>query len=248
MLESVLPFSPDLAKKVSEYCERHSEALPRQLHDRWEWTTGHYRGAEIYTNAEMMSSKLQGQWMIWMAQWIAPKRVLEIGTFTGFSALAWYEGTKASGAEIVTLDVTHEFLEATAKLFKELGVDDRIILVEGPAAKTLSTLEGEFDLIFFDADKENQKRYLDLILEQRLLSPKGVILVDNVLARGLTTGKDSNPHLEPSWRPFFEAAGETQRKTNQDFLEDPRVDTLMLPVFDGVTQMKWKEGLPAKRG
>ncbi|KAI4225445.1 MAG: hypothetical protein L6R36_003929, partial [Xanthoria steineri] len=110
----------------------------------------------------------------------------------------------------------------------------------------LSTLEGEFDLIFFDADKENQKRYLDVILEQRLLSPKGVMLVDN--ARGLTTGNDSNPYLEPNWRPFWEAAGETQRKTNEDFLEDPRVDTLMLPVFDGVTQMKWKEGFPVKRG
>ncbi|KAL8867859.1 MAG: hypothetical protein Q9174_005384 [Haloplaca sp. 1 TL-2023] len=179
MLESVLPFSTDLAKKVSEYCERHSEALPGHLHDRWEWTKSHYNGNEIHTNAEIMSSLLQGQWMIWMAQWIAPKRVLEIGTFTGFSALAWYEGTKATGAEIVTLDIRHEMLETTSHLFKELGVNDRIVQVEGPAAETLGTIEGEFDLIFFDADKENQKRYLDLILEQRLLSPKGVIFVDN---------------------------------------------------------------------
>ncbi|KAL8969998.1 MAG: hypothetical protein Q9183_001726 [Haloplaca sp. 2 TL-2023] len=176
------------------------------------------------------------------------EQVLEIGTFTGFSALAWYEGTKATGAEIVTLDIRHELLETTSNLFKELGVDDRIIQVEGPAAETLSTIQGEFDLIFFDADKENQKRYLDLILEQRLLSPKGVIFVDNVLARGLAVGNDFNPYLEPSWRPFWEAAGGTQRKTNQDFLEDPRVDALMLPLFDGVTQMKWKEGFPAKRG
>ncbi|KAL8953258.1 MAG: hypothetical protein Q9222_000863 [Ikaeria aurantiellina] len=199
MLQSVLPFTPDLAKKVSEYCEKHSE-------------------------------------------------VLEIGTFTGFSALAWYEGTKATEAEIVTLDIQSEILKTTSTLFKELGVDDRITLVEGPAATTLPMIDGEFDLIFFDADKENQKLYLNLILEQRLLSPKGVIFVDNVLARGLAVGSGFNPFLEQRWRSFWETAGETMRTVNRDFVEDSRVDTMMLPLFDGVTQIKWKEGFPAERG
>ena len=128
--------------------------------------------------------------------------VLELGTYTGFSAVAWYEGTRATNAEIVTLDLPSEGLKNTRKYFKELAVDDRITVIEGPAAETsvstplerdlsvsftsktesfprLKTIQGQFDLIFFDADKANQTLYLDLILEQRLLSPKGIILIDN---------------------------------------------------------------------
>ncbi|KAI4259832.1 MAG: hypothetical protein L6R42_004371 [Xanthoria sp. 1 TBL-2021] len=171
-------------------------------------------------------------------------QVLEIGTFTGFSAVAWYEGTRATGAETFTLDIQSEVLKTTSDFFMELGVDDR--KVQPPkrqsdpvrTSSALNTIKGKFDLIFFDEDKENQKLYLDLILEQRLLSPKGVIFVDNGF----------NPFLEQRWRPFRKTAGETLRKVNQDFLDDPRVDTLMLPLFDGVTQMRWKEGFAAKRG
>lgn len=69
-----------------------------------------------------------------------------------------------------------------------------------------------------------------------------------VFARGLTMGNEFNPSLEERWRPFWETAGEELRTVNREFLEDPRVDTLMLPLFDGVTQMKWKEGFLARRG
>ena len=138
-------------------------ALPKVLDELWELTI------RTWLDAEMMSSKLQGQWMVWTSQLMAPKRgeshilqgplllisqgaadmifitqkelivaiiVLEIGTFTGFSALAWYEGTRATNAEIVTLDVRGEVLNFTRKYFKDLGVDDRITVVEGPAIST----------------------------------------------------------------------------------------------------------------
>ncbi|KAL2059190.1 hypothetical protein ABVK25_000482 [Lepraria finkii] len=236
MLGSVLPFSPDLADRVSEYCEKHSKELPESLERHWEWTI------RTWMDAEMMSSKLQGQWMIWMSQWMAPKRVLEVGTFTGFSALAWYEGTRATNAEIITLDVRGEVLNFTRKMFKELGVDDRIRVIEGPAASTLEHAEGQFDLIFLDADKHNYQLYMNRILERRLLSPHGVVFVDNVFARGLTMGNEFNPYIEKIRRPFWEANGETLRKLNKSFLDDPRIDTLILPLFDGVTQIKWKAG------
>ncbi|KAK3171658.1 hypothetical protein OEA41_003742 [Lepraria neglecta] len=236
MLGSVLPFSPDLADRVSEYCEKHSEELPESLDKHWEWTV------RTWMDAEMMSSKLQGQWMIWMSQWMAPKRVLEVGTFTGFSALAWYEGTRATNAEIITLDVRGEVLNFTRKMFKELGVDDRIRVIEGPAASMLEHVEGQFDLIFLDADKHNYQLYMNRILERRLLSPHGVVLVDNVFARGLTMGNEFNPYIEKIRRPFWEANGETLRKLNKSFLDDPRIDTLILPLFDGVTQIKWRAG------
>ena len=171
--------------------------------------------------------------------------MLEIGTFTGFSALAWYEGTRATGAEIVTLDVRGEVLAFTQAKFADLGVDDRIQIIEGPAAATLANhkaIEGEFDLIFLDADKHNYRWYLDKILERRLLSPRGVILVDNVFARGLTVGEECNPYMEGFRRPFWEKSAETLREFNGHVVKDERVDCVLRPVFDGVTQIKWREG------
>jgi len=234
MLGSVLPFSPDLADRVSEYCETHSEPLPDKLEEHWNWTV------RTWMDAEMMSSKLQGQWLIWMSQWIAPKRVLEIGTFTGFSALAWYEGTRATKAEIVTMDVRGEVLAFTRKAFHDLGVDDRIQVIEGPALSSLRELQGEFDLIFLDADKTNYQAYVDMILERKLLSARGIILLDNVFARGLTMGNEFNPHIEKFRRPFWEANGEVLRALNKSLLNDPRIDSIVLPIFDGITQVKWK--------
>lgn len=120
--------------------------LPDVLAKHWQWTIDHC------VDADMMSSRLQGQWMIWTSQWIAPKRgkeekffctfvslvwvVLEVGTFTGFSAIAWYEGTKQTQAEIVTLDVRSDILIAARQVFKDLGVDNRIKVVEGAAIET----------------------------------------------------------------------------------------------------------------
>ncbi|KAK4696556.1 hypothetical protein P7C71_g1389, partial [Lecanoromycetidae sp. Uapishka_2] len=168
--------------------------------------------------------------------------LLDVGTFTGFSALAWHEGTRATKAEIVTLDVGGETLNTTRKFFKDVGVDDRVTTVEGQAASTLQKLEGEFDLIFLDADKQNNGLYLNIILERRLLSPKGIVLLDNMFARGLTMGSEFNPHADNARRPFWESMGKTLRTLNDGFLEDPRIDTLLLPLFDGVTQIKWKDG------
>ena len=125
-------------------------------------------------------------------------------------------------------------------------------------------MEGEVDLIFLDADKHNYQHYLDIILGRKLLSRRGFILVDNgtqvfrpisthqcphsitvfqilVFARGFTFGEDFNPYVEKIRGPFWEASGETLRLINKNFVEDPRIDTLILPMFDGVTQIKWRE-------
>lgn len=105
--------------------------------------------------------------------------VLEIGCFSGYSALAWYEGTKDTKAEIVTLEYSRKMIAASREAFAKYGVEDRIKLVEGPAEKTLPTLTGEFDLIFVDANKDGYANYVKTILDQKLLSPNGIILCDN---------------------------------------------------------------------
>ena len=154
MLGSVLPFTEDVADRVSEYCETRSTPITDTLQKHWEYTRGKF------SDADKMSSRLQGAWMIFTAKDRKPKRgkkhkytpfsgsfffadtsvqpqpVLEIGCFSGYSALAWYEGTKETQAEIVTLELSPKMIAASRKAFQEYGVDDRVTLIEGPADET----------------------------------------------------------------------------------------------------------------
>ncbi|KAL8970140.1 MAG: hypothetical protein Q9197_003974 [Variospora fuerteventurae] len=237
MLESVLPFSPDLTEKVSEYCEKHAEgiaqlntvqygdsakrrhaihlALPTLLHKHWEWDNPSLRSCHPGCRANGWFGWLNGmqQNEVCASQGTLAVRVASANhqlmiLATKYSSLELSQafppscgtkGTRNSKAGIVSFDIPSEVFEITSNLFAEVGVADRITLVEGAAAKTsmqpskdlfgigylqhgffrLRTIEGESDLILSDPDKQNNKLYLDLVLEPRLLSPKGVILVDN---------------------------------------------------------------------
>jgi predicted O-methyltransferase YrrM len=134
MLGSVLPFTEDVADRVSEYCEKFSMVIPDTLSDHWNSTRMHF------SDADKMSSRLQGAWMIFTAKDRRPKRVLEIGCFSGYSALAWYEGTRDTQAEIVTLELSPKMIAASRQAFKKYGVEDRVRLIEGPAGETYVTL------------------------------------------------------------------------------------------------------------
>ena len=154
-----------------------------------------------------MSSKLQAAWMIWTARDRRPKRstlflsflssyfgrrapceqpylssfitVLDIGTFTGFSALAWYEGSRHTKAEIVTLEVHPLMVEVAQQMFERYAANDRITCIEGKAAKILGTFTEAFDIIFMDVDKKNGINYMNQILDKKLLAQGGVVFVDN---------------------------------------------------------------------
>ncbi|EDN03975.1 conserved hypothetical protein [Histoplasma mississippiense (nom. inval.)] len=160
--------------------------------------------------------------------------LLEIGTYSGYSALAWYEGTKAIQAEIITLELSPEMIAAARSVFDKHNVNDRVTLIEGPAAESLKTLEGTFDLIFVDANKDGYESYVNTILDRNLLSQNGLIMCDNVFARGMTISTASNPTLPDSVRPYWTECGRALRHFNNAVIEDPRVDVVMLPVFDGL--------------
>ncbi|OTA99738.1 hypothetical protein M426DRAFT_268838 [Hypoxylon sp. CI-4A] len=234
MLGSVLPFSEEIADRVSEYCEDTSTKIPDTLLQHWNETRAGF------SDADKMSSRLQGSWMIFLARDRKPKRVLEIGCYTGYSALAWYEGTKDTKAEIITLELSPKMIAASRKAFKKYGVEDRVKLIEGPADQTLKTLTGEFDLIFVDANKDGYAGYVQTILDQKLLSANGVIVCDNVLARGTTVGADCAPWLNDHVRGYWTDCGKDLDVFNKDIVKDTRVETLLLPVFDGVTFIKWR--------
>ena len=173
MLGSILSFSPELADRVSDYCETNSEGLPPPMHKHWDYT------AESFGDADKMSSKLQAQFFIWLAQLLGPKRIIEIGCYSGFSAAAWYEGTKQNQAQITTLELNSDMIRASQELFTTLGINDRIKLMEGPAADSIQKLRGSFDLVFVDANKDGYETYVKQILDMELLSDHGVIICDN---------------------------------------------------------------------
>ncbi|EEQ85214.2 uncharacterized protein BDCG_08483 [Blastomyces dermatitidis ER-3] len=235
MLNSILPFSPEVAKEVSEYCLKYTNGVPQMMEEVWSYT------AKSFKDADKMSSPIQGSWMIFLAQDRKPRRILEIGTYSGYSALAWYEGTKATQAEIITLELSPEMIAAARGIFDKYNVNDRVTLIEGPADESLKTLEGTFDLIFVDANKDGYEGYVNTILERNLLSKNGLIMCDNVFARGMTISPEFNPTLPDSVRPYWTACGKALRQFNNAVIEDPRVDVVMLPVFDGVSFIKLKD-------
>ncbi|KAK7955612.1 o-methyltransferase domain-containing protein [Apiospora aurea] len=234
MLGSVLPFSEEVADRVSEYCETRSTPITDTLQKHWEYTR------TKFSDADKMSSRLQGAWMIFTARDRKPKRVLEVGCYSGYSALAWYEGTKATQAEIVTLELSPKMIAASRQAFEKYGAEDRVKLVEGPADQTLQTLTGEFDLIFVDANKDGYEGYIKTILDQKLLSPDGIVLCDNVFARGLTIGADCAPWVNDHVRPYWLACGQALDGLSTRLVQDERVDVVVLPVFDGISQIRWK--------
>ena len=157
------------------------------------------------------------------------RRMLEVGTFTGYSALAAVLAM-GDGGHVTTLDVSEAFTDIARRHWCEAGVAERIDLRLGPALDSLSHLRVEqrdggcpaFDLALIDADKENYHRYYELCLD--LVRPGGVLLLDNTLWRGRVA--DPSDHGEKT---------EAMRALNRHLQHDPRVTTVLLPLGDGLT-------------
>ena len=152
------------------------------------------------------------------------KNILEIGTFTGYSALSMGLAIPKDG-NITSLDINKETSEAAKNFFKKANLDKKVKVILGPAMNTLKKLKDDkkiFDMIFIDADKENYKNYYDLSLE--LVKKNGFILVDNVLWHGDVADPNKNDRLTNIIREF-----------NSFIKKDDRVEKTILPLGDGVT-------------
>ncbi|XP_044715061.1 o-methyltransferase domain-containing protein [Hirsutella rhossiliensis] len=161
MLSSVLPFTPEMAVEVTNYCTEHSKKVTEQMDELWDWT------CQNFADADKMSSPLQGATMTFLAEFVRARRILEIGCYTGYSALAWYEGTRKTNAEIISLEADPKMIAASRNTFDKY-----------------KKLSGQFDIIFVDANKEGYQNYVQYILDHKLLAPEGLIMCDNVFARG----------------------------------------------------------------
>ncbi|MET1053810.1 MAG: O-methyltransferase [Pedobacter sp.] len=167
----------------------------------------------------MLSGHYQGRVLSMLSKLITPKRVLEIGTFTGYATLCLAEGLATDGI-LYTLDINIELEDRVRGYFAESPYDAQIKYILGDATRTVNDLDEVFDLVFIDADKKNNGTYYDLIFDR--VRPGGLIIVDNVLWSGkiLTNQQDKDTRNISTF--------------NDKVAADDRVEKLILPVRDGL--------------
>jgi caffeoyl-CoA O-methyltransferase len=178
----------------------------------------------------MMVGTLEGRFLSFLVSMLRPQLVLEIGTFTGYSALSMAEALPPGG-RIVTCDISEEHVAIARRHIEASPHGDRIDIRVGPAIDTLKGLDGPFDLAFIDADKTGYLDYYEAIVPK--LAPGGVIAVDNVLWSGrvLEDGKADVDELTP-----------VLRQINDHVVADERVESVILQLRDGVTLVRNRNG------
>jgi predicted O-methyltransferase YrrM len=174
----------------------------------------------------MLSGHLQGRVLSMLSKMIRPNAILEIGTYTGYSALCLAEGLSAHGT-LLTIDKNIELYDRANAYFSESEFAPKIQMLKGNALTIVPDLKQKWDLIFIDADKENYQNYYDLTLPN--LNKGGFIIADNVLWSGKVIDANENDVDTTALRSF-----------NTSLIEDNRVEVLMLPVRDGLTVVRKK--------
>jgi caffeoyl-CoA O-methyltransferase len=169
----------------------------------------------------MLSGHLQGRVLSMISYMIQPQRILEIGTYTGYSALCLAEGL-SPGGKLITIDINEELEKKVRDHFTQL--QDRIEYKIGNALDIVPALNEIFDLIFIDADKSNYSKYFDLVIDK--IRPGGFILADNVLWSGKVLNK--NPDNDTKSIVAF----------NQKIQHDSRVENVLLPIRDGIMMIR----------
>jgi predicted O-methyltransferase YrrM len=172
----------------------------------------------------MLSGHLQGRFLSFISKILRPNFILEIGTYTGYSALCLAEGLRPEG-KIITLDVNEELEKFTRSFFDRSGFAPQIDYRIADAKNEIPTIAGPFDLVFIDADKRNYALYFDLVIQK--MNAGGIILVDNVLWSGKIVDEKAQDKSTQALRDF-----------NQKCLEDPRVEKVLLPLRDGLLMMR----------
>jgi predicted O-methyltransferase YrrM len=169
----------------------------------------------------MLSGQFQGRLLSMIAHMIRPQNVLEIGTYTGYSALCFLEGLAEDG-RITTIDINEELEDFVRDFIQKAGAESRIQYVIGDAMELIPTMQEQFDLVFIDADKENYCNYYDLVFDK--VKVGGYILADNVLWSGKVVGDYDTADKDTKILMDY------NRKIN----DDSRVENILLPVRDGL--------------
>lgn len=206
-------FLPD---EIDDYAVHHSQSEPELLAalNTETWQT--------VLNPRMLSGNFQGRLLAMIAKLLQPKNILEIGTYTGYSALCMCEGMQTNGS-LHTIDRNEELYDLQRKYFDLSNYGAQIHQYVGNALDIIPTIDKKFDLVFIDADKANYANYFDLIIDK--MNPGGVILSDNVLWSGKVVQEINPKDIDTIALVAY------NKKVN----EDQRVETVLLPIRDGLT-------------
>ena len=205
-----------LPQEIDDYIVKHSAKEPELLQQLNRETN------QKVLQPRMLSGHYQGRILSMISKLVQPSSILEIGTYTGYSALCLAEGMKENGV-LHTIDVNEELYDLQEKYFEASPYADQIVQHLGDATEVIPSLETEFDLVFIDADKPNYPKYFELIMER--LKSGGIIVSDNVLWSGKVV------------QPFKKGDESTAAllEYNRLLAEDDRLETVMLPIRDGLT-------------
>ena len=198
-----------LDPKVDAYAEAHTTPSG-ELFERLAAET-----REETTAPQMMVGEVEGRFLEFLVRLMRAQRVLELGTFTGYSSLSMARGLP-EGGRVTSCDVDEETTAIARRYAEEAGLADRIEYRIGPALETIAQLDGTFDLVFIDADKPNYRNYYEAVLPK--LSDNGLIVADNALRDGRV----------------LEDGDEPMKEFNDHVRNDPRVECVLLTVRDGM--------------
>lgn len=206
-------------EKLLDYAEKHTSAESSLLSELNRDTHAHI------LSPRMLSGHLQGRLLAMLSRMIKPQYILEIGTYTGYSAICLSEGLQQHG-KLITIDINEELEDMIKSYFDKAGLGHKIEHITGNALEIIPTLQTNFDLVFIDADKINYSNYYDMVLPR--LNKGGYILADNVLWSGNVL------------KPVAEQDDDTKAIVafNKKVSEDQQVENVLMPIRDGIMLMR----------
>ena len=207
-MENIVP------AEIDQYITQHSSEESKNLADL---------NRETFVKVmmpQMLSGQVQGKFLEFISRMINPEYILEIGTYTGYSAICLAKGLKSAG-KLITIDINEELTPMVKKYITLEKLEDKIEVLTGNALQIIPTLTQQFDLVFIDADKNNYTNYFDLVIQK--VRPGGWILADNVLWSGkiISQNKDKDTLAIDSY--------------NKKIQQDPRVENVIISIRDGIS-------------
>ena len=210
-----------LSEELENYAAQHTEDEPLLLQEL------NKRTHLNVLQPRMISGHFQGRFLSLLSKMVQPRTILEIGTYTGYATLCLAEGLHPEGV-LHTIDIKEELTDLQREFFDRSGYGSQIVQHLGKAADIIPSLDTTFDLVFIDADKQNYAHYFDLVIKK--MNRGGIILSDNVLWSGKVVEevKHNDKHTQ------------ALMAYNQKIKDDPRVETVLLPIRDGITLSRVK--------
>jgi len=205
-------------ERLSRYLEEHSSPVDPVLDE----LTRHTHLREPYPN--MISGPVMGRFLTMFSQLVKPEKILEIGTYTGYSAICLARGLREGGI-LTTIEKNDELRETALGYFRKAGLTHCIQLLTGDASKVIPELQDTFDLVFIDGDKESYVEHYDLIKGK--VRKGGFILADNTLWSGAVLDEETRDPATLALRQF-----------NDKVTSDPDFENLLLPIRDGIMVIK----------